>query len=215
MRKPLTRNFNGSFRIRNRGRLPHWEVDDAVYSLTFRLYDSLPQPILEQLHRERAERLNRASVGSGFVSAEQRNVADELFGYRLDEELDRGYGVCVLRNPRVGTLVERAVRFFDGEKYTLLAWCVMPNHVHVVVHIERGSMLGEILHSWKSYTGLEANRLLGREGRLWQREYFDRVVRDEEDFVRTVQYVLDNPKKAGLRDWRWVGSNQDQLKRFL
>jgi hypothetical protein len=81
----------------------------------------------------------------------------------------------------------------------------MPNHVHVVFRASPGRELSEILHSWKSFTAKECNKLLGRTGEFWQRESFDRIVRDSEDFERRVRYVLDNPVAAGLEDWKWVG----------
>ena len=91
----------------------------------------------------------------------------------------------------------------DGEQYDLLAWCVMPNHVHAV--ISSWTPLERIVHSWKSYTAHVANGVLGLQGRFWAREYFDHIIRTEEELERTVVYVLDNPGKAGLNGWRWVG----------
>ena len=81
----------------------------------------------------------------------------------------------------------------------------MPNHVHVVIRTKSDETLDGICGSWKSYTAHEANRILGREGRFWEREYFDRLIRDERDLEDTVSYVLNNPSKAGLTDWPWVG----------
>ena len=81
----------------------------------------------------------------------------------------------------------------------------MPNHVHVIVRLFCGSELGRVVHSWKSYTAKAANRLLGRVGEFWAREYYDRCIRDEREFLRTVRYVLENPVKAGLVDWPYVG----------
>ena len=82
----------------------------------------------------------------------------------------------------------------------------MPNHVHVLIQTLGEQSLARIVHSWKSYTAHRANEILGRSGTFWQREYFDRIVRDEEDLRRTIEYVIENPVKAGLRDWPWVWS---------
>jgi len=73
------------------------------------------------------------------------------------------------------------------------------------MQLKPGEKLDRILCSWKSYTGREANRLLRSEGTFWQKEYFDRRVRNELGFENTVSYVLDNPRKAGLIDWPWLG----------
>ena len=80
----------------------------------------------------------------------------------------------------------------------------MPNHVHVVFRPIGNHQLAAILHSWKSYTANAANRILKRTGSFWQREYYDHLIRNEEDFLRIVRYVMNNPVKAGLRDWPWV-----------
>jgi len=106
----------------------------------------------------------------------------------------------------VAQTVLDALKHFDGQRYDLLAWCIMPNHVHVVVCPLGTHNLPEILHSWKSFTAKRANKLLQRQGQFWQEEYYDHLIRDEEDFNRSIQYVLDNPSKAGLADWRWCGA---------
>ena len=82
----------------------------------------------------------------------------------------------------------------------------MPNHVHVVVRPLDPWRLGGIIHSWKSFTATRANRLLHRSGPFWQREYFDRIIRDEEDLSATVKYVVENPAKAKLKDWNWTSA---------
>jgi REP element-mobilizing transposase RayT len=124
----------------------------------------------------------------------------------LDRYLDSGYGECYLRNPQIAEIVRDALFFNEGRKYRLYTWCIMPNHVHVMATILRTGTLASILHGWKSYTGHEANKVLKRTGTFWQRDYFDRLIRDQEDFDRTRKYILDNPEKAGLKNWPWVGA---------
>ena len=80
----------------------------------------------------------------------------------------------------------------------------MPNHVHVVVRLLPGNKLADVVHSWKSFTAKRANELLGRSGSFWQREYYDHLIRDEQELERAMRYVSENPVKAGLRDWKWV-----------
>ncbi len=80
----------------------------------------------------------------------------------------------------------------------------MPNHVHVVVQPMFGHELSEILHSWKSFSAHEANRVVNRDGEFWQKESYDHIIRDEDDLVRTIRYVRENPIKIGLENWRWV-----------
>jgi hypothetical protein len=81
----------------------------------------------------------------------------------------------------------------------------MPNHVHIVFRAFPEHSLAEVMHSWKSFTAKECNKLLGRTGEFWQRESFDRIVRDELEFEKRVRYTLDNPVAAGLANWKWVG----------
>lgn len=150
------------------------------------------------------------------LSAHEEQRLAYLYSGKVERYLDAGYGACYLKDRRVAAVVRNALFYFDGLRYGLAAWCVMPNHVHVVVqpfsgrgtagetHMPR-SDLPNILHSWKSFTSKEANKLLHRSGDFWQAEYYDHLIRSEADFRHAVRYVLNNPVKAGLRHWKWVG----------
>ena len=185
--------------VRDRGNTPHWEMPNAIYSITFRLHDSLPAETVERLARERKVDENRA------VTTMERMHVRRSFERDLDEHLDRANGRCTLNDPRIAQLVVETLQL-SNDRYELFAWCVMPNHVHVVMQVNGEQSLARILHSWKSYTAHRANAILGRSGTFWQREYYDRIVRDEEDLRRTIEYVVTNPGKAGLLNWRWVWS---------
>ncbi len=190
--------------IHSRGRLPHWEEKGGIYFVTFRLYDSLPQDVVRQIHAERREFLCAHRENREPSLAERKRIA-KLFARRTEMYLDRGVGSCFLARPGVAAKIAEAIRYFAGHRYRLFAWCVMPNHVHVLFQPFPEHSLAEIVHSWKSFTATEANRILGRSGRFWQREYFDRLVRREGEFTRVIRYVAENPARAGLRDWPWVG----------
>jgi putative transposase len=103
--------------------------------------------------------------------------------------------------------VENALLHFDGQRYHLIAWCIMPNHVHGLVETYGSWPLAHVLHSWKSYTAHTANQILGCSGDFWFREYHDRFIRDERHFANAVDYIEQNPVKAGLvyrpEEWRW------------
>jgi len=126
---------------------------------------------------------------------------------RIAACLDAGHGACWLKAPRIAALVENALLHFDGQRYRLLAWCVMPNHVHALVETKEGFPLPEIVHSWKSFTANEANKILRRTGDFWQREYHDRFIRDDDHYRNAVVYIENNPVKAGLvktaQAWRY------------
>ena len=195
----------GEVSIRQRGRLPHWEKDSGLYFITFRLADSLPLPVLQKI-AERHRILISAKHVHARLSPSQRVLVAEFSPVKLEEYFDRGAGACSLRNPHIGELMADALRFWDGKHYRLLAWCVMPNHVHVVCRLIPGQELSKVLHGWKSFTAKNANEILCRSGTFWQREYYDRLIRNGDELERAVQYVVSNPIRAGLKDWMWVWS---------
>lgn len=183
--------------------LPHWERDGAIYHVTFRLADSLPKSVLLAYQEERGLLLAKAQAG-GNLSAEERERLDRLFSTRIQQYLDRGVGACYLAKPEMAALVAQALRHFDGKRYRLLAWCIMPNHVHVVMQPLGEHTLSTILHTWKSFTAHQALRVLGITGVLWQHEYYDHLVRSEEALWRIITYVEQNPVKAHMENWPWV-----------
>jgi putative transposase len=125
----------------------------------------------------------------------------------VEEGIEANFGIKFFAEPAIAQIIEDAILHFDGERYRVIAWCVMPNHAHIVVEQLEGWPLANIVHSWKSFTANKVNRALGRSGALWHREYFDRFMRDDQHLSGTVQYVEQNPVKSGLversEDWRW------------
>ncbi|MBA4065383.1 MAG: transposase [Isosphaera sp.] len=178
----------------DRGYLPHFDAGrEFTQFVTFRLADSVPRRVIDRWLEELGNR----------PEAER-----EAELYRLVEAyLDTGWGACHLRDPRVGDLVEGALLFFDTARYDLHAWVVMPNHVHVLFTPAPGRSLSDILGSWKSFTAKEANKVLGRTGRFWQEDYFDRYIRTERHFLDAAEYTEANPVAAGLcrtpADWEF------------
>jgi REP element-mobilizing transposase RayT len=192
----------------SRGYLPHLEREGATYFVTFRLVGTLPKSVLEAYRLERDAVLQRAETLNRPLSGVERNRLDELFSKRIDAYLDAGHGECWLARKKIAELVVGALEHFDGVRYTLYESVVMPNHVHVVVAPTGRNDLSDILHSWKSYTANEANKILQRRGdEFWQRESYDHLVRDEKDFQRVCNYTVNNPVKAGLckepQDWKY------------
>ena len=164
--------------------LPHFEAGEVPQHICFRLADSLPQSLL----REWEEELQR------LLETEQQNERRQ----RIEAALDQGHGACWLQRPEIATLVREALRHFEGERYRVHGWVIMPNHVHVLVTPLGDHSLSGVVHSWKSYTATQANKLLGRSGPFWHADYFDRFMRDEGHFVTTLEYIHGNPVKAGL-----------------
>ncbi len=165
----------------SRGCLPHLDLPGLIQSISFRLGDSLPRDAVEQIYSstkpDDPERLRQAE--------------------RL---MDAGQGACWLRRPDIASFVEDALLHGDGERYRLICWVVMPNHVHTLIETRDGHPLPKIVHGWKSFTANQANRDLGRTGQFWARDYFDRYIRDDRHLAAVIAYIENNPVKAGLVD---------------
>jgi len=161
--------------------------------VTFRLADSLPRAVLDRWTIELAH-------------LEEKNIQVER-RHRIECYLDKGMGDAWLKNPEVANVVQNALLYFDSQRYRLPSWVIMPNHVHALLVPSRGHSLSSILHSWKSFSSNQANKVLGRSGEFWQEDYFDRYIRNAKHFGDAVDYIENNPVKAGLclrkADWRF------------
>ncbi len=206
------------YRLFYQRHLPHWQPPGATLFVTFRLAGSLPQGVIDKLRS--ADRQREAALSRIEDLAERQKQADletrRAFG-RWDAALDRAQnGHRWLADPRVADVVAEALHYRDGKVYELIAFCVMPNHVHLVctpLSQKDGDYypLHRILQSLKRHTARQANQILGRQGTFWQAESYDHVVRDGRALERIVEYVVNNPVKAGLikdgQAWRWTYVN--------
>ncbi len=163
----------------SRGYLPHLDTPNLLQSITFRLADSLPKAVIK-----------RISDATEHSDVERRR--------HIEQYLDAGYGTCWLRRPDIARICEEALLYFDGERYWLLAWAVMPSHVHVLIETRSGYSLAKVVKSWKTFTAGESNRRLQRSGGFWARDYFDRYIRDDRHLLAVTEYIENNPVKAGL-----------------
>jgi Rad3-related DNA helicase/REP element-mobilizing transposase RayT len=195
--------------------LPHWTKQGAIYAINFRLADSLPASVLLEWRVRRAELVARAKRADRPLNAVELAELDHLFSTHVEAQLDAGRGACALRRPEIAAIVQEQLKHFDGERYRLLAWCVMPNHVHAVIQPINHCELTKILHGIKSYTANVANKILGRTGKFWHAEYYDHLVRDEEDLRSQVEYAAQNAQRAGLEDWTWCGVNEEWVVRLI
>ncbi|MDI6449829.1 valine--tRNA ligase [Anaerobaca lacustris] len=202
---PACQNDESTIQKRQGRYLPHWSQEGATYAISFRLADAVPAEVAELWRRQREEIAERARQQGRSLTAAELTELDRLYSEKIESFLDAGHGNCLLRDPQLAQIVQSALRHFDGQRYQLVAWAVMPNHVHAIVRPLAGQELPKIVHSWKSFTSKEINRQIGRQGSLWMDEYYDHLIRDERDFGNQVEYVLANPEKAGLRDWPWYG----------
>ncbi len=187
--------------------LPHYDDLGIVQFITFRLCDSLPVNKLEELKDELQ-----------FLQEDKRDLFKRK---QIEDWIDAGYGCCALAQPDMAEIMEDTLLYFDGNRYNLVCWCIMPNHVHVMISVRYN--LSKIVQSWKSYTARRAWEFLPEEWlpgnnlrsgdrssqsrRFWMPDYWDRYIRDENHFSRAVDYIHNNPVKAGLcdkaDDWVW------------
>ena len=189
----------------SRGYLPHLDSPGLVQSITFRLFDSIPAEILATWQIELEFTRREAANDPRHVELRRR----------IEEYIDRGHGACWLRDERVAELVEKALLHFDGARYRLLAWVIMPNHVHTLIEVLPGYPLDGVVQSWKSFTAKKANKLIGRNGRFWMPEYFDRYIRSEGHLAAVPEYIEQNPVEADLVDnaCDWLWSSAQKRKR--
>jgi type I restriction enzyme R subunit len=126
------------------------------------------------------------------------------FSNRIDQWLDAGEGSCVLRDHALAQIVAGAFHHFDGKRYDIVAFVVMPNHVHVLFRLRASHRLEEVIKSWKGFTAREINKRLGKQGSLWQEGYWDRMIRNERHFFKCREYIKKNPKRAKLRTGEYI-----------
>ena len=182
---------------------PHRDEHHLIQSVTSRLADSLPQTKLRQLESQLEQ-----------LPVTERDIAKRD---QIESWLDSGIGCCALRHPDVAAIVQDTSLRFDGDRYTLIAWCIMPNHVHTL--IKPIAPLAGIVQSWKSFTGrwaMARNAELGLgvprdQKSFWMREYWDRYMRDGKHLRRVIDYIHQNPVKANLcqspNEWRWSSAS--------
>lgn len=197
------------------GNLPHWSQKGVWYFVTFRLVDSIPAEKVEQLRVERVEWLKKhKNESKKEYSIEQLKEYYRLFSERVEGWLNAGHGSCVLKDEANAAIIANSLKYFDGEKYNLDEWVVMPNHVHVLVKPIGKHNLSEILHSWKSYSANKINANIGKSGQLWMHESYDHIVRNEDALKAIRNYIRNNPRKAGIvsKASSFVGTTLTQSK---
>ena len=196
-----------------RRRLPHWTQAGTLAFLTWRMWDSMPREVLESWLADRDGWLRRHGIDPRTQA--WRTLVRQLprrdleaflrsFSDRWQDALDACHGSCVLRRPELSAIVAEALAHFDGVRYELTDFVVMPNHVHVVVALaDEAAMLAQC-RSWKQFTATRINRHLGRRGRFWQQDGFDHLVRSDEQWRYLREYIAGNPARARLEAGEFV-----------
>lgn len=205
---------NLDYREYYRRNLPHYQPRGATFLVNFRLNGSLPTEVTEKLKAKSDEIKQRISkIADPGERFKIRDIEQgKLFGKWDDALHSTGHGPFLLQEDRVAEIVANSIRYHDGEWFDVIAFCIMPNHVHLVIapyekSEETDYSLSKIMHNIKRNSAKQANQTLGRAGTFWQHESYDHVVRDAAELERIIKYILNNPVKAGLVDewtqWKW------------
>ena len=181
--------------------LPHWQLEGGFYFSTWRLADSLPR---EKLRGWMEERRNWLKENPKPWDDATRIQYREQFPARIEKWLDAGYGSCVLRDKNCASIVANAIHYFDGERYDVASFVVMPNHVHTLFQLRGTYEIETVLGNLKSYTALHINRRLLRQGALWQQENWEHLLRGAADLFRCFAYIKENPGAANLSPEEFV-----------
>lgn len=176
----------------HRRNLPHLYYNEGIYFVTFRLYDSIHPAELEKLQT---------------ILNSKTDEGKKKFFKKYDALLDKPFNnVKHLQKTEIAKICTNSILHFDGKDILVICFVIMPNHIHLVFElVNKTRSVGHILGSIKKYSAREANKYLNKEGKFWQAESFDRLVRDEKELFNIIKYVLLNPVNAGLvedyKDW--------------
>jgi REP element-mobilizing transposase RayT len=178
----------------SRGYLPHLNGGEIAQMVTFSLVGSLPVELVQ--HWKALLRANKSD-----------DEAVRAYLHRIENYLEANPGAAWLSDPRIAELLEGALVYFHDQRYRLMSWVIMANHVHTLIVPMEPHDLSSIVMSWKNWSARRANALLGRKGAFWAADYFDRYIRNEEHLLRVKAYIERNPVRAGLcsepEEWRW------------
>jgi len=193
---------------------PHWGQAGAIVFITARTQDSIPQEVLQRWEQEKKEWLDRRAMLVGNRTLGQRHWKDVLgdldeshrqeffkhFNRQREIELDVCHGGCWLRKPDLAKIVADSLLYFDGVRYRMGDFVIMPNHFHALVAFSTADAMEKQCASWLHWTATQINRITGIRGHFWQQEPFDHLVRSGQQYAYLRNYIAENPKKARLRE---------------
>jgi REP-associated tyrosine transposase len=178
--------------------LPHLYYNEGIYFVTYRLYDSI--------HPNELKNMQMLINNYRMLHPNEGEKVFKKYDLLLDKPANK---TQYLKQPQIFEICKKSIHYYDNKEYKLICYCIMPNHVHLVIDlINNKRLLGDILGSIKKYSARGSNKALGKKGKFWQSESFDRLVRDEVELYYVIRYVLMNPVNAGLaKNWKeWKGT---------
>lgn len=179
----------------HRRNLPHLHPSEGIFFITYRLVDSMPKEIIEALSNE------YKNGKEGILIQPNKNSYFVAFDEYMDKyQSDKNY----LATPQIAEINKKAIHHYDEKYYTLISYCIMSNHIHLVIKLtDNAPDLSQIMHSIKRFTAKESNIILNRKGAFWMRESYDHLIRNSNELRNIVNYVINNPVKGGLTDnWK-------------
>ena len=197
---------------RARNRLPHLTQPEATYFLTFRLADALPMMIQNLRHAQFEAWLKWHPKP---WSEEVEQEYHRLYSKEIEECLDKGYGRCCLRSAELSAVVSATLLHEETKTVEQHFFVIMPNHVHVLFSLSGTVELSTLVKTWKGTSARHINQLTGATGALWQKDYFDRMIRDDEHFWRCVCYIRSNPARANLKPGEFVHFEAEWIRETL
>lgn len=191
------------------GHLPHWQQPGATYFITYRTIDSIPQAAMNLILRSRDDWLSWHGIDAtkdewhrqlGSLSMRLQATFRRMFATEFENQLDQLAGECELRRPELAKIVADSLHHFDGERYRIGAFVVMPNHVHVLARVFPNHAMLDQCYSWKHFQAYRIHQALSLTGHFFQSESFDHLVRDDDHFWKFHRYIAANPEKARLSE---------------
>lgn len=195
-----------------KNRLPHWHLNRATVFVTFRLGDSIPAKLLTEWKCERDEWL---LLHPKPWSAGTETEYHKRFSSRIDHLMDEGHGSCCLAHSEYAEIVSDTLARRDGEEYLLHTWVIMPNHLHLLLSLAEEATLSKVVAAWKKFSAIRIHKRMGASGPLWQKDYFDRIIRDWDHFRNVACYIRRNPQKTKLKPENHTTYEAPWIKRLL
>jgi putative transposase len=191
---------------------PHWSQAGAVVFITFRTHDSVPDEVVHRWEQEKQEWLRIRGIGDGthwslvLPTLPEKDRADfhRTFNRCREQFLDTCHGRCLFRRPELAQIVADSLLHFDGQRYRMGDFVVMPNHVHLLAVFPSATAMKDQCDSWLHYTAYRIRQVLGEKGKFWQQEPFDHLVRSPEQYEYLRRYIAENPLKARLRTGEYL-----------
>lgn len=195
-----------------KNRLPHWQQDEATFFVTWRLADSIPKEKMDEWFVEKNKWLEENSQ-----PWDEKTEAEyhSIFSAEMESMMDSGHGKCVLRKPECLDVLVNVFGKYEGVHFLTHGMVIMPNHVHVLFTLAEGVRLEKVVQGWKRVSAIGINRVVGTQGNLWQKDYFDRMIRDWKHMARMARYIRKNPLKAKLRTGEYFLQESELVESLL